>query len=66
MLKANEPPFSMGRAMCSLCLRRASFAEVATKAESGFAKAGRPLAVLTGSLYAPLIQAGVAWLDGPF
>ncbi len=56
----------MGRAMCSLCLRRASFAEVATKAESGFAKAGRPLAVLTGSLYAPLIQAGVAWLDGPF
>jgi len=29
------------------CLRRASFAEVATKAESGFAQAGRPFVVLT-------------------
>ena len=29
------------------CLRRASFAEGATKAESGFAQAGRPLAALT-------------------
>jgi len=29
------------------CLRRASLAEVATKAESGFAQAGRPCAVLT-------------------
>ena len=28
------------------CLRRASFAEGATKAESGFAQAGRPLAGL--------------------
>jgi hypothetical protein len=29
------------------CLRRASFAEVATKAESGYAQAGRLFAVLT-------------------
>jgi hypothetical protein len=29
------------------CLRRASFAEVATEAESGFAQAGHPLVVLT-------------------
>jgi len=29
------------------CLCRASFAQVATNAESGFAQAGRPVAVLT-------------------
>jgi hypothetical protein len=29
------------------CLRRASFAEVATKAESGYAQAGRHFVVLT-------------------
>jgi hypothetical protein len=29
------------------CLRRASFAEVATEAESGNAQAGRPFVVLT-------------------
>ena len=31
------------------CLRRASFAEVATEAESGYAQAGRPFVVLTYS-----------------
>jgi hypothetical protein len=35
------------------CLRRASFAEVATKAESGFVQAGRHFPVLTYSAYAP-------------
>jgi hypothetical protein len=30
-----------------LCLRRASFAEVATKAESGYAQAGRRFVMLT-------------------
>jgi hypothetical protein len=38
------------------CLRRASFAEVATKAESGFAQAGRLFAVLTYSMYAPRVK----------
>jgi hypothetical protein len=38
------------------CLRRASFAEVATEAESGYAQAGRHFAVLTYSVYAPRVK----------
>jgi len=46
------------------CLRRASFAEVATKAESGFAQAGRQFAVLTYRMYAPRANKGAARRDG--
>ena len=45
------------------CLRRAYFAEVATKAESGFAQAGRYLAALTHWKYAPRVQVAAALLD---
>jgi hypothetical protein len=57
MLKTNGPPFRMGQGGVP-CLRRASFAEVATEAESATrlraealqrasAQAGHPFAVLT-------------------
>jgi hypothetical protein len=48
------------------CLRRASFAEVATKAESGYAQAGRLFAVLTYSMYDPRVKMTAALLDGLF
>ena len=48
------------------CLRRASFAEVATKAESGFAQAGRHFPVLTYDVYAPRAKIAAALLDGLF
>jgi hypothetical protein len=48
------------------CLRRASFAEVATKAESGYAQAGRHFAVLTYFVYAPRVKMAVALLDDFF
>jgi len=48
------------------CLCRASFAEVVTKAESGFAQAGRLFAVLTYGEYAPRVKKTAAFLDGPF
>jgi hypothetical protein len=38
------------------CLRRASFAEVATEAESGYAQAGRHFSVLTYWKYAPRVN----------
>jgi hypothetical protein len=41
------------------CLRRASFAEVATEAESGFAQAGRNFVVLTYWQYAPGVNTKV-------
>ncbi len=53
------------QASCVPSLRRASFAEVATKAESGFAQAGRAFGVLTYSVYAPRAQSPAALLDDP-
>ncbi len=48
------------------CLRRAYFAEVATKAESGFAQAGRHFSVLTYWKYAPRVKTAAALLDDFF
>jgi len=46
------------------CLRRASFAEVATKAESGFAQAGRHFSVLTYWTYALRAKNGCGFSFG--